>query len=124
MNDYYQEIGALPEGSEVSVRGYLIGLVLSLAAIAGAYALTLEHELARGPLVAMLIVLALAQFAVQSAYFLHVRASHIATQERFYAFCSFSFIVLCLVVGSLWVMTHLDERMMAPQQQMQYMQMQ
>lgn len=124
MNDYYQEIGVLPEGSEASVRGYLVGLVLSLAATAGAYALVLEHELGRGSLIAVLIALALAQYLAQAAYFLHVRASHVATRERFYAFCSFTFIILCLVIGSLWVMTHLDERMMAPGDEVRYMQMQ
>jgi len=121
--DYMREIGVLPDGPKESVRGYLIGLLLSLALSFGAYAFAVRHALSRSELMGLLIVLALSQFFVQSAYFLHIRRETVPGRDRLFAYCSFSIIVAIVVVGSLWVMTHLNARMMNPEEQMEYMEM-
>ncbi len=118
--EYLKEIGVLPEGAKESVRGYLVGLGLSLAFCLGAYALV-ERGTLGAALPAVLLVLAFAQFLAQSFYFLHIRREGLG-RDRFIAFCSFSAIVLVLAIGSLWIMNHLDSRMMTPAMQMEYMQ--
>lgn len=120
--EYLKEIGVLPEAPKESVRGYLIGFALSIAFSLAAYALALRDALPQPALIGLLIILALAQFFAQSAYFLHVRRAEGPSRDRFLAYCSFSAIVLIVLIGSLWVMTHLNARMMSPEAQMEYMQ--
>ncbi len=118
-HDYLRDIGVLPEGAAASVRGYLFGLVLSIACTVGAYVAVVQARLAEGDIRTIVVVLALVQYLVQATYFLHVRR---AGDDRSRAFVAFSAIVAILVVGSLWVMAHLDQRMLSPGMQMEYMQ--
>jgi cytochrome o ubiquinol oxidase operon protein cyoD len=121
-HDYFRAIGVLPEEGTVSVRGYLYGLALSLACTLAAFVAVMESGARTGQPIAFVVALALVQYFVQATYFLHVRRSHAEGSDRSLAFAAFSAIVAVLVVGSLWVMSHLDERMMAPVAQMEYMQ--
>lgn len=121
-HDYFRAIGVLPEDGTASVRGYLYGLALSFACTIAAYIAVVQASIGRGEPAAFVIVLAVIQYLVQATYFLHVRRAHADSRDRMMAFAAFSAIVAVLVVGSLWVMTHLDERMMTPGMQMEYMQ--
>lgn len=120
--EYLKEIGVLPEASRESVRGYLVGLALSAALSLASYAAAVRDTLPRPALLGLLMILALAQFFAQSAYFLHIRRAEGPGRDRFLAYCSFSAIVAIVVIGSLWVMTHLNHRMISPEAQMEYMQ--
>lgn len=121
-HDYFKDIQVLPEGAQASVRGYLVGLALSVAATVGSYVLVLKGDVSTSRVMLLVLALALIQFLAQATYFLHVRRASHEGRERFVALCSFSIIVAIVVVGSLWVMVHLDERMMTPAMQMEYMQ--
>lgn len=116
---YLSDIGVLPEGVAVSVRGYLYGLVLSIACTVGAYVAVVQARLGGGDIRTIVVVLAIVQYFVQATYFLHVRRA--GDDDRSRAFVAFSGIVAILVVGSLWVMSHLDARMMSSGMQMEYM---
>lgn len=120
-NRYFEEIGAMPRGFGPLARAYAIGFVLSLALTLAAYSLAVHHALPGGGLVAALIVLACTQFIVQVVCFLHL-GRETASRERLVVLGCVMVIVLILVGGSLWIMTHLNERMMAdPTQMEQYM---
>lgn len=121
-HDYYTEIGILPEGAQASVRGYLVGLVLSVATTVAAYVAVIQGRLSGPEGMVYVLGLSAVQFLVQATYFLHVRRAAGEGRTRFIALVSFSLIVLIVVIGSLWVMTHLDARMMTPALQMEYMQ--
>ena len=119
-NNYFEEIGAWPHAGKL-MRAYAIGLVLSLALTFGAYFIAVHHVLPQLSLMIALIILACAQFAVQLMCFLHL-GKETASRERLIILSSATLIVLILVSGSLWIMFHLNLRMMAnPTQMEQYM---
>ncbi len=118
--NYYEEIGALTTSTAHLVRAYVIGFVLSLTLTAAAYLLVDGAMFSRDTSFIVLAVLACMQFCVQVVYFLHLGQEGKASFERLVAFVSISFIVLILVFVSLWVMAHLDARMM-PAQMESYM---
>src|SRR4051812_18841867 len=120
MRNYFEDIGAWPRGNHSLIGAYVAGFALSLALTFLAYEITLYHVLSRGPLLLLLALLALAQFAVQVICFLHL-GSWRASRERLVVFLWASMIVLILVAGSLWIMFTLQGRM-APEQMQQYMQ--
>jgi len=122
IKHYFEEIGAWPRDFGKLARAYVIGFVLSLFITLAAYGIAVYHVLPWTPLVVVLLSLAGVQFIVQIMCFLHLdRAS--ASRERLIVLGAIIVIVLILVVGSLWVMTHLNERMMTdPAQMQQYMQ--
>ncbi|HUO50427.1 MAG TPA: cytochrome C oxidase subunit IV family protein [Candidatus Paceibacterota bacterium] len=120
MNDYFAEIGAWPHGSHLA-RAYVIGFLLSLLATIAAYALVVQHALSGEMLFGAIFVLAFAQLLVQLVCFLHLGAS--GTRMRTVALLVALAIVSILVIGSLWIMSTLNNRMMPSQDQMtQYMQ--
>jgi cytochrome o ubiquinol oxidase operon protein cyoD len=118
---YYEEIEALPASGEGLARAYVFGFALSLALTIGAYLLVSTRALGGDTAFAVLGLLACMQFVVQVYFFLHLGHGGRSSQERLIAFVSFSIIVLILVVGSLWVMKHLDARMMLPGHMETYM---
>ncbi|MEN9413463.1 MAG: hypothetical protein RLZZ342_550 [Candidatus Parcubacteria bacterium] len=118
---YYEEIEALPERGEHLARAYVLGFAISLALTCAAYVLVSTHAFAGDVAFAILGALACAQFGVQVYFFLHLGHGGRSSQERRIAFMSFTIIVLILVIGSLWVMRHLDARMMMPGHMEAYM---
>ncbi|HVM58806.1 MAG TPA: cytochrome C oxidase subunit IV family protein [Candidatus Paceibacterota bacterium] len=111
MNDYFSEIGFWHH--ETSLRTYLIGFGLSLLLTLCAYVLATRHMLSRGRLIEALLALALAQFFLQAASFLHLRGAR-ASRDRLVVFATAIAIALILVSGSLWIMFDLNQRMMLP----------
>ncbi len=123
-NRYFEEIGAWPSRSKGIARMYVAGFLLSLALSFAAYVLATGHDLSHYAAIAALITLALVQFAVQLALFLHM-SGDAASRARLVAFGGAMTIVFILIGGSLWIMFDLNQRMMPSQQQMdQYMQSQ
>lgn len=103
------------------IHAYTLGFVVSLVLSVAAYGVV-HAPLSRPAVLAALMTLACVQFVIQAVCFLHVRDSGRAARERLYALVSFSIIVAIVVLGSLWVMTHLDSRMMDPAAMARYMQ--
>jgi cytochrome o ubiquinol oxidase operon protein cyoD len=118
---YFEEIGALPRGLRAIARAYAIGFALSLVLTFAAYYLTVYAGFPSAALVAALLAFACAQFAVQVICFLHLGGSS-ASRDKTAVLGVTTVIVVILVGGSLWIMTHLNERMMAdPAAMQQYM---
>ncbi|HWT51808.1 MAG TPA: cytochrome o ubiquinol oxidase subunit IV [Caulobacter sp.] len=92
-------------------RGYAIGLVLAGLLTAAAFLLPMTGWVWAPALGPALVALALAQIAVHLAFFLHVTTGPNNTNNVLALV--FGLLVVGLVVlGSLWIMTHLNHRMM------------
>ncbi len=103
---------------------YLVGFVFSLMTTLAAYDVALLYARApvfeKGMVMALLLALAFAQFVIQSMFFLHLSLRP-TQKERLYIFVYASALIVMLVVGSLWIMTHLNKRMMEPNHMYEYM---
>ena len=111
-----------------SSKSYVIGFVLSIACTLAAYVVVRQHVsadhtmISHGFLILIVILLALAQLIVQLIFFLHLgRESR--PHSHLIAFVYTALLVTCLVVGSLWIMYHLNYNMtgMAPTDMDTYM---
>lgn len=96
---------------------YITGFILSLILTVIAYMLAVHHLFAYEPLLISLLVLACVQFAVQAVFFLHMGE---ASKDRLIILVWTGVIVLILIVGSLWIMSNLNQRMMPSAQQMEH----
>lgn len=101
------------ESSEGSVQTYLIGYALSLICTFGAYFLTAYHlnsrheTISHQGLAAALIALALSQLFVQLVFFLHLNRES-KPRWNITVFAFMVLIVVIVVLGSMWIMAHLD----------------
>jgi cytochrome o ubiquinol oxidase operon protein cyoD len=91
------------------VRGYVVGLVLA-AALTGASFYVL-HRSCRSPVA--LVALAVAQMGVHLVFFLHITTGPDNTNNVL-ALAFGVLIVLLVMVGSLWIMAHLNHNLMSP----------
>ena len=107
---YFEEIGAWPHSHRAVLRAYVIGFVLSLALTFAAYYLAHSAGASGAALIAALLVFACAQFTVQIICFLHLGSGRASRDKNAILACT-ALIVFILVGGSLWIMTHLNERM-------------
>lgn len=102
---------------------YITGFVLSLALTIVAYALVTTGGLFESTsLLIVLGVLALVQMIVQLVLFLHVTDEE-GPRYRLFTFGFMATILLIIVVGSLWIMHHLNYNMMqmSPNEKDEYM---
>lgn len=90
-----------------AVRTYLLGLVLASGLTAASFWAT-HTNLIYGPSVPIAIsVLALAQMGIHLVFFLHITTAPDNTNNVLAL--AFGFLIVCIVVlGSLWIMTHLN----------------
>jgi cytochrome o ubiquinol oxidase subunit IV len=104
-------MNAAPESIRESVQGYLIGFVLAaLLTVASFYVLRTNLIWAPG-IVVMLAVLAVAQIGVHLVFFMHLTTAPDNTNNILALV--FGIIVVVLIIGgSIWIMNHLDQRMM------------
>jgi cytochrome o ubiquinol oxidase operon protein cyoD len=92
-------------------RGYVIGLGLALLLTGASFAL-LRTNLLWGPSIpAALIVLAIAQMGVHLVFFLHITTGPDNTNNVL-ALAFGVLIVGLVVIGSIWIMAHLDHNML------------
>jgi cytochrome o ubiquinol oxidase operon protein cyoD len=100
------------------IQGYVIGLALAtLLTIASFYAV--NTDLIWGPAIPIaLVVLAVAQIGVHLVFFLHITTAPDNTNNVL-ALAFGVLIVAILMGGSIWIMQHLNERMMPMDQMMQ-----
>jgi cytochrome o ubiquinol oxidase operon protein cyoD len=100
------------------IAGYLASIALTIIAY---FAVVHPAYFSLGSSVAVLatiLVLAVVQLIVQMFFFLHV-ASQPGRTWKLFAFFSTLALVLIIVIGSLWIMNHLNYNMMANPAQMQ-----
>ncbi len=93
------------------VQGYLFGFLLaSLLTVASFYVLHTRLIWPPG-IVVMLVVLAVAQIGVHLVFFLHLTTAPDNTNNVL-ALAFGILVVLLIIGGSIWIMNHLNERMM------------
>jgi len=106
-------------------KSYLTGFITSVALTLLAYALITihinsHHKTFSHPfLLYSVISLAIIQLVIQLAYFLHLNKGE-NSRWNLIIFTSTIAIILILVIGSVWIMDHLNYNM-SPQQQQDYM---
>jgi cytochrome o ubiquinol oxidase operon protein cyoD len=94
-----------------TVKSYVIGFVLSVILTAIPFGLTMAHMLPVSSLVPVIVAIAVVQILVHLYFFLHMNAS----SSQIWNNAAFVFTVLIVgivVIGSLWVMYHLNTNMM------------
>lgn len=94
-----------------SYRAYISGFVLSVGLTLIAYFAAVRHTISGKSLMAALLGLAVVQLFVQLFFFLHIGRE---TKPRWRLLMLFLaiFVVLIVVLGSLWIMYNLSYRMM------------
>ena len=107
------------DGTEImeGIRSYLIGLALSVLATAVAFYLPGTTLVWQPSIPAALIVLAIAQIGVHIVFFLHI-TTRPDSVNNVMALAFGVFVVLVLIVGSVWIMSNLNHNMTPMQQTM------
>ena len=101
-----------------AIRGYLVGLALA-ALLTGVSFYIARSTLVWQPSIPIaLSVLALAQMGVHLVFFLHITSGPDSINNVM-ALAFGLLIVILLVFGSLWIMTHLDHNVMPTERLMQ-----
>jgi cytochrome o ubiquinol oxidase operon protein cyoD len=101
-------------------KTYVLGFLISLALTLTTYLLVVNHVLSRTILIAVIITLALIQFMVQLAFFLHL-GTETKPRWKFLVFSFMFMVVLIIVIGSLWIMNNLNYHTMSPSQLNHYL---
>ena len=94
-----------------SVHGYLVGYAAAALLTIGAFAAAQSSALTPASSVAAITVLAIGQMLVHLIFFLHISTTP-NQRTNILAFAITMLIVLLIVAGSLWIMSHLESNMM------------
>ena len=97
--------------SHGSVKEYVIGLLLSIVLTLLPFMALMYGLFSPGLTLAVILVCAVAQIFVQLVFFLHMNSS----SEQIWNTTSAVFIVLIvaiIVIGSIWIMEHLNHNML------------
>lgn len=100
------------------LRLYIIGFTLSILLTIGAYLAVVTHTFSGLLLVSAVVILAFIQLLVQLFFFLHLGQESKPRWNLAFFVSTFG-IILLVVIGSLWIMNHLNYNM-NPQQMRQY----
>jgi cytochrome o ubiquinol oxidase operon protein cyoD len=102
----------------VAVRNYLIGFALAAALTVTAFWIASGPNAVYGPGIPMaLAALAVGQMGVHLVFFLHITSGSDNTNNVL-ALAFGVMIVGIIIVGSLWIMYHLNVNMMVPNEMM------
>jgi cytochrome o ubiquinol oxidase subunit IV len=110
----------LASGAEIAVgiRGYLIGLGLAVLATIVSFYISGATLVWQPSIPAALIVLAIAQIGVHIVFFLHI-TTRPDSMNNVMALTFGVFVVFVLIVGSVWIMFHLNHNMIPMERLMQ-----
>ncbi len=111
-NNHSQHVTSRHDSGQGSLASYLVGFVLSVLLTIGAYWLVVNHILIGWHLVGAIIVLAVIQLIVQLFCFLHLGRESKPRWNLFVLLFA-ALIILIVVIGSLWIMSNLNYRMMS-----------
>lgn len=98
-----------------TLKSYATGFVISVALTLLAYALTVGGALSAGTVITALLALAFVQLTVQMAFFLPGSGQ----RWNLGTFLATVSLIAIVVAGSIWIMGHLDYRMMSSPEEMQ-----
>lgn len=101
-------------------RSYVLGFVLSVVTTLIAYFLVVNNVLPTQPLIYTVLAVAVVQLIVQVVFFLHIGRG---SRWKLITFLFTILVVAIVVIGTVWVMDHLNHDMMNmnPEEQRQYM---
>ncbi|HSX00299.1 MAG TPA: cytochrome o ubiquinol oxidase subunit IV [Patescibacteria group bacterium] len=99
-----------PKPHHGTVTSYTIGFLLSLIFTVIPYDLVVHKSLSKNMLLATILGFALLQVAVQMLFFLHLGREKKPRWNLFFLASTIG-IILLVVVGSLWIMSHLSHGM-------------
>lgn len=93
-----------------TLSAYVVGFIFSLVLTIIAYISVTQHLLSEVWLIAAILVLAFLQLIVQMTFFLHLNHE---SKPRWNSFLFFTTLIGIgiLVIGSLWIMNHLNYNM-------------
>ena len=94
-----------------SLKEYFIGLLLSIILTAVPFTMVMTGSVTGTLAVAIILVCAVAQVLVQLIFFLHI----IISSEQQWNTTSAIFVVVLvaiLIIGSIWIMAHLNHNML------------
>ena len=100
---------------KATYKSYLVGFIISIALTLAAFFIVLRpgfFHAGAGAVVPIILVLAVAQLLVQLLCFLHI-GNESGPRWKLVAFLSTASIVLIVIIGSIWIMSHLNYNMMA-----------
>jgi cytochrome o ubiquinol oxidase operon protein cyoD len=105
---------------KATFKSYLIGFILSIVLTLVAFSVVTDpglYHMGYGAIVPAIIILAIIQLLVQLIFFMHL-ASENGPRWKLAVLLSTVGIVLIVVVGSIWIMNHLNYNMMASPSEM------
>ncbi|MET1025657.1 MAG: cytochrome o ubiquinol oxidase subunit IV [Dongiaceae bacterium] len=105
------------DGAHGSVKSYVVGFILAVILTVIPFYLTMTGVLSGSTTLVVIVAMALIQIVVHLVFFLHMNGS----SEQSWNTLAFLFTVLIvgiLVVGSIWIMYHLNANMMPIPQNM------
>ncbi|MHA6203543.1 cytochrome o ubiquinol oxidase subunit IV [Dyella soli] len=105
-----QTPGLEGKGSHGTWRTYLVGYVIAIVLTLAAFALAPSKSMLPSGAEAALAVLALAQMLVHLIFFLHINTSP-QSKTNILALAAAMTIIAIVVIGSLWIMSHLNSNM-------------
>lgn len=106
--------------SPVAYRSYVVGFILSILTTLLAFFFVVNKLLPVPALIYVVLAIAVVQLVVQVVFFLHIGRG---SRWKLITFLFTILVVAIIVVGSVWVMDHLNHSMMelSPAEQRQYM---
>src|SRR4051812_20401425 len=105
-----KNIGVDDTVSHNSIKGYMVGFVLSIVLTAIPFGLVMFPGFPRETIVAAVLLMAIVQVVVHVYFFLHLDAS-IEERWNVAAFVFTMLITFILVSGSVWIMYHANANM-------------
>ncbi len=99
------------EQAHGSVKEYVNGLILSFALTAIPFVMVMLGMFSPGASIAVIMVCAIAQILVQLVFFLHMNLSA-GQQWNVVSAVLVVILVAILIVGSIWVMQHMNHNML------------
>ena len=99
-------------GGEVTIKPYLVGVVLALVLTAIPFGLVATHTLRPIQILVVVGAAAIAQVVVHLRYFLQLDLKP-SSQNKRIALCFAAVVLLILVCGPLWIMLDLNYRIWA-----------
>lgn len=92
-------------GSHGSLKSYVIGFVLSIVLTIIPLFVILNHMFSENVRIFIILLMAVLQFAVQLAFFMHLKEGENA-RWNIMALVLGLIILLTIVAGSIWIMTY------------------
>jgi cytochrome o ubiquinol oxidase operon protein cyoD len=106
------ELNTHAEPEHGTFKSYVTGFIISVILTVVPFWLVMDHSLGRESLILAISILAVIQIVVQLMFFLHMN-SRSEGGWNMIAFLFTVLIILILVIGSLWIMFHLNHNMMS-----------